>query len=159
MSSRHHVNHRQLFASVVNLLRRRGNIGTSKLDQVHLAWPASPFVGSIWKELYTCWWFVPPSGTSSSSPPLTCHRNDYVWGELLHPESTIVFFLDISAESTFLLFLGRTRVAPGSVPSPGPCCDAPWIWQIITVNCNLDNMTVLLQCNNTVILPRLPYVM
>ena len=34
-----------------------------------------------------------------------------VWGELLHPESTIVLFLDISAESTFLFFLGR--VAPG----------------------------------------------
>ena len=34
-----------------------------------------------------------------------------VWRELLHPESTIVLFLDISAETTFLLFLGR--VAPG----------------------------------------------
>ena len=34
-----------------------------------------------------------------------------LWRELLHPKSTIVLFLEISAETTFLLFPGR--VAPG----------------------------------------------
>ena len=78
-------------------------------------WPtplaASPFVRDVFEKNFT------PVGDlchpqAPALPRLLLPATEKtVWRELLHPESTIVLFLDISAETTFLLFLGR--VAPG----------------------------------------------
>ena len=74
-------------------------------------WPtplaASPFVREVFGKNFT------PVGDlchpqAPALPRLLLPATEKtVWRELLHPESTIVLFLDISAETTFLLFLGR----------------------------------------------------
>ena len=94
---------------VRNMLLALGDQGPADPWPTPLA--ASPFVREVFGKNFT------PVGDlchpqAPALPRLLLPATEKtVWRELLHPKSTIVLFLDISAETTFLLFLGR--VAPG----------------------------------------------